>query len=96
MLFKLLIPIALAVTLISLGAEQRSFEASRADRASACNAAKREAESAARRSGKALENTGACDCSRRELDPQSAEGIAAKSVTGTTVQWICQVDANFR
>jgi hypothetical protein len=93
---KIIIPVVVAFVAVPLAAEQRFFEASNSDRALACSSAKREAENTARRFGKVLEGTSACDCSRRELDPQSAEGIAAKSVFGSTVKWTCQIDAKFK
>ncbi|AOX47828.1 hypothetical protein AB870_26410 [Pandoraea faecigallinarum] len=74
-------------------AQQISLAARHADRASACDNAKRQANEAARRTGKSVVSTGACDCSKRELDPQSPDGIAAKSAFGSATQWTCQVDA---
>lgn len=74
-------------------AQPVSLSARHADRASACDNAKRQANEAARRAGKSVVSTGTCDCSKRELDPQSPDGIAAKSAFGSTTQWTCQVDA---
>lgn len=77
----------------TLAAQQISLSARHPDRANACDIAKRQANEAARRAGKTLISTGACDCSKRELDPQSPDGIAAKAAFGSTSQWTCQVDA---